>query len=279
MRRAFDLWPKDLVSRRTRERKPEWDVKLAKLLSEAKQELEKHEKASKDSGKKDEASADSDKPTSESGAAGSSVKEASTEPVEPVKPEAHSAKKDEETPQDDQAVTTLGKQDQSNAVPESTLSQPIDPDTSATSTTTEKLSSDEDERAEGKKSSADDKKKRDAEAKKKEEAERDVVNKRQKAELEARVTYLSSLNLSDPGPILDVVVWNDGKDWRVVVGGAEGDGEQNIAPGIDNKPSRLDLRNHKPMTDFHKEKHFERFGTQDLMSYSVNVVDDGEIVR
>lgn len=41
----------------------------------------------------------------------------------------------------------------------------------------------------------------------------------------------------------------------------------------------LDLRNHKPMTDYRKEQQYERFGTQDLMSYSVNIVDDGKILR
>ena len=62
------------------------------------------------------------------------------------------------------------------------------------------------------------------------------------------------------------------------MGGAEGDGEQNIS--IEKEESAvLDMRGLKPMTDFHKEKHYEKFGTQDLMSYSVNIVDDGEIVR
>jgi tripeptidyl-peptidase-2 len=70
-----------------------------------------------------------------------------------------------------------------------------------------------------------------------------------------------------------------GKDWRAVVGGAEGEHEQNIANDEKHQPATLDLRQHRPMTDFRKEKHYERFGTQDLMSYSVNIVDDGEILR
>lgn len=63
-----------------------------------------------------------------------------------------------------------------------------------------------------------------------------------------------------------------------MVGGAEGDGEQNVCSGKD-KPAELDLRDKKPMTDYRKELHYERFGTQDLMSYSVNIVDDGETLR
>lgn len=91
-----------------------------------------------------------------------------------------------------------------------------------------------------------------------------------------------------------------GKDWRCVVSGAEGDGEQNIAPlstsssssneEVDTKddkqnkekssePTTLDLRELRPMTDYRKEMHYERFGTQDMLTYSVNFHDDGELLR
>lgn len=68
------------------------------------------------------------------------------------------------------------------------------------------------------------------------------------------------------------------------MGGAEGDGsEQNIAPSSasegDAQPAMLDLTSHKPMTDFRKERHYERFGQEDLLSYSVNIYDDGDILR
>lgn len=74
-----------------------------------------------------------------------------------------------------------------------------------------------------------------------------------------------------------------GKDWRAVAGGAEGDGEENIAPVVKeadqsktSEPALLDLRAKRPMTDYAKEQHYERFGTQDLMSYSVNIYDEGK---
>lgn len=104
--------------------------------------------------------------------------------------------------------------------------------------------------------------------------------KAKKADLEARLDYLKALEIKDPGPIIEVVAWHDGKDWRVVAGGAEGDGEENLAP-LDNgkTPSILDLSAKVPMTDYRKEHHYERFGSQDLLSYSVNIHDEGTILR
>lgn len=104
--------------------------------------------------------------------------------------------------------------------------------------------------------------------------------KAQKADLEARIDYLKNLDIKDPGPIIEIIAWHDGEDWRVVAGGAEGDGDENLAQTDDGKtPALLDLSDKKPMTDYHKEMHYERFGTQDLLSYSVNVYDDGKVVR
>lgn len=104
--------------------------------------------------------------------------------------------------------------------------------------------------------------------------------KAKKADLEARLEYLKSVEIKDPGPIIEIIAWHDGKDWRVVAGGAEGDGEENLAPLRGNKaPAQLDLSTKKPMTDYRKELHYERFGTQDLLSYSVNIYDEGKTVR
>ncbi|KAL7008695.1 hypothetical protein EMMF5_001957 [Cystobasidiomycetes sp. EMM_F5] len=198
LKRAFDLWPRDLVKRRKQERQPEWDVKIAKLLSEAKKSL------------------------------------------------------------DDFARETQAKKSANSKQAKADDAQ------SRTSAATEKL--------------ADKGEERDSEAQRETEPD-SIADKLKKAELEARLSYLTDFSLDDPGPILDAVVWHDGKDWRCVVGGAEGDGEQNIAALAEDNPAILDLRNHKPMTDFRKEKHYEQFGTQDLMSYSVNIVDNGDILR
>lgn len=45
------------------------------------------------------------------------------------------------------------------------------------------------------------------------------VDEAEKTELEARIEALKELdkNYEDPGPILDCVVFFDGKDWRAVI--------------------------------------------------------------
>lgn len=189
---AFELFPDNLVARRRNERKEAWDVKLGKLLSKAKEDLNAYE-----------ASLKSD----------------------------HS--------KDGQTVSKTGKVSPSSK-----------------------------EESSG------------AEAGEKEQPKKDKSEeKAKKADLEARVEYLKNLEIKDPGPMIEIVAWHDGKDWRVVAGGAEGDGEENLAPLEDGKvPAMLDLTTKKPMTDYRKERHYERFGTQDLLSYSVNIYDRGSIV-
>ena len=234
-KRAYELFPGNLVSRRKRERKVEWDVKVATLLSQASKDVEQFDR-----------DADPEK-TARAGAAQSSTMQ--------TKPAAASSA----------AATATSKSKDTDA----------DTDTA--------------------------KDKSDAE--KKEDAEKEHARKAKKADLEARLAYLNELSsdAEDPGPILDVVVWHDGKDWRSVVGGAEGEGvEQNIAsnPPVPSAPlsdenkdmststststsekATLDLRDKKPMTDYRKERHYERFGTQDLLTYSVNFYDDGQVIR
>lgn len=58
-----------------------------------------------------------------------------------------------------------------------------------------------------------------------EDEERDERRLKRK-DLEDRLESLKQLAeaYDDPGPVLECVVWNDGKDWRAVVGGSEDDG-------------------------------------------------------
>lgn len=213
MKRAFDMWTDDLIVRRKRERKPEWDRKVGELLSSAKRDIAEFEAKSKASEGKS-----------------SETKEVQASPS---------------------ANTGTGKSEASKAA----------------------TSSDEKSKAEP-------------------SSEEKIKEKLHKQELEARLTYLSELSIEDPGPVLDVVVWHDGSDWRCVVGGAEGENvDQDIAPlpksssskegdkAGENDKQVLDLRGKKPMADYAKEKHNERFGTQDLLSFSVKFYDDGEILR
>lgn len=198
MKRAFELWPGDLIGRRKRERKQERDRKIGELLSLAKKNLAEFEaKKGKDAAVK--------------------------RPIELAATKSEATK------------VATGSEDK-KAEPSS---------------------------------------------------EEKTKEKLQKQELEARLTYLSDLDIEDPGPILDVVVWHDGTDWRCVVSGAEGQGvDEDIAPlptepksGEEGEKRVLDLRKQKPMADYVKEHHYERFGTQDLLSYSAKFYDDGEILR
>lgn len=116
---AFDLFPDDLVARRKRERKVEWDVKIGKLIAQATEDLKVFERKV-DAAKKAEKDLDS--------------------------------KKDETKETKDKA---------------------------------EKTKSDEI---------------------KKDKSE----EKAKKADLEARIAYLKDLEIKDPGPIIETVVWHDG---------------------------------------------------------------------
>lgn len=113
-------------------------------------------------------------------------------------------------------------------------------------------------------------------------AKKDEGKALQKEELKAKIQVLKQLasNYSDQGPLIEAVVFHDGKHWRAVVGGAEGEpydsskGEPaNLLAPLSE--SELDLTQNKPMTDFRVEQQWGTFGSQDLLTYSVNIVDDG----
>ncbi|RIA92162.1 subtilase family-domain-containing protein [Glomus cerebriforme] len=85
-----------------------------------------------------------------------------------------------------------------------------------------------------------------------------------KTDLEARIEVLKDAlkNYDDPGIILDVVVFHDGTDWRVVV-------------DVDES---CDLRGAQLLTDYRKELQYHTFSKEDLLSFSVNIYDEGNIV-
>lgn len=121
-RRAFDLWPRDLVKRREGERKAEWEVKMAELVSQAKRDLDMFEKESKPK---------------------------------------------------------------------------CSPSPSATAAATSETSGEKGVDAQKDKGGDEDGDKSEQKAK--------------KADLEARLSYLKDFSYKDPGPIVEVVVWNDGE--------------------------------------------------------------------
>ncbi|KAL4400900.1 serine-type endopeptidase [Malassezia pachydermatis] len=100
-------------------------------------------------------------------------------------------------------------------------------------------------------------------------------------EHKARVAVLQDMhkNWHDPGPILDAVVFHDGTHWRAVVGGGEGD----VTSPTEGESSSLyattlDLRAHKRLTDYRVEREWSYFGDMDLLTYTVNILQDGGLL-
>lgn len=102
-----------------------------------------------------------------------------------------------------------------------------------------------------------------------------------KAELTARVRALKDMlgAWEDPGPVLEAVVFHDGTRWRAAVGGAEGE----PADAAEGEPAAyradtVDLRGAPTLTDFAAERQWATFGQMDLLTYTVNILDDGKLL-
>jgi tripeptidyl-peptidase-2 len=93
-------------------------------------------------------------------------------------------------------------------------------------------------------------------------AEADLLRR---SDLEARVEALKAAmkTYEDPGVMLDCVLFNDGKDWRAVID-VEGSG---------------DLTEQPCLTDYRKELKYHTFGKLDLLNFSVNIYEDGNLLR
>lgn len=102
-----------------------------------------------------------------------------------------------------------------------------------------------------------------------------------RAELSARVDALKAMHKTyqDLGPVLEAVVFHDGTHWRAVVGGGEGD-VHDPALGVPSAAtaSTLDLRARPALTDFRTEREWAYFGERDLLTYTVNILDDGALL-
>ncbi|CAO1619710.1 unnamed protein product [Jaminaea pallidilutea] len=99
----------------------------------------------------------------------------------------------------------------------------------------------------------------------------------EKQELKAQLSVLTDLNSSynDPGPLLEVVTFKQGEQWKTVVGGAEGDIRESTLGLPDETLQKLegqslDLRGLRPLADFHLEQEHNVFGPADLLTYTVN---------
>ncbi|SNX81849.1 related to Tripeptidyl-peptidase II [Melanopsichium pennsylvanicum] len=106
-----------------------------------------------------------------------------------------------------------------------------------------------------------------------------------KDEIKARVQSLKDLAASykDDGPLIEAIVFHNGKNWYAVIGGGEGDTHdpakgqpQHLLKPLEQQT--LDLTNVDPITDFRIHHQWQSFGQQDLLTYSVNIEQDGNLL-
>ncbi|SAM68263.1 related to Tripeptidyl-peptidase II [Ustilago bromivora] len=109
--------------------------------------------------------------------------------------------------------------------------------------------------------------------------------KLKKDEIKARIQALKDLAASykDDGPLIEAIVFHNGKNWYSVVGGGEGETHDpsNGQPEDVLKPlelQTLDLTTIEPITDFRIERQWQSFGQQDLLTYTVNIEDNGNVL-
>ncbi len=109
--------------------------------------------------------------------------------------------------------------------------------------------------------------------------------KLQKDELKARIQTLKDLaaSYSDDGPLIEVIVFHNGKHWYAVVGGGEGETHdsargqpEDLLKPLDSQT--LDLSAVEPITDFRIDHQWQSFGQQDLLTYTVNIEDNGNLL-
>ena len=90
-----------------------------------------------------------------------------------------------------------------------------------------------------------------------------------KEELSAQVEQAGQLmsGYSDPGPIFDILAWiSDDGEWRVVVDSRD---DEEVAAGHTLQALRI----------FSKSGDFANFGEENMMNYSINVWNDGDVVE
>jgi tripeptidyl-peptidase-2 len=90
-------------------------------------------------------------------------------------------------------------------------------------------------------------------------------------DLEEKLASLKSwdgADKEDPGPIFDVVAYNDGVDWQVLVGSQQ-----------DWKNDVCDLTAQTPLRDFDKDQAYGTLTELDSLNYGVHVYDEGKGMR
>ncbi|XP_074561420.1 tripeptidyl-peptidase 2-like [Curcuma longa] len=98
----------------------------------------------------------------------------------------------------------------------------------------------------------------------------DLTLKKAHEDLQNRLDFLrkQAESYDDKGPVIDVVVWNDGDFWRVAVD----------TQSLEDTPDKGKLADFVPLTDYRTERKFGIFSKRDACSFVTNVYDDGNLV-
>lgn len=99
-----------------------------------------------------------------------------------------------------------------------------------------------------------------------------AAGKKQREELDARISYLKDLdkNLDAPGPLIDAVVWHDGSVWRAALDTTECQPPESAGAGA--------LADATPMTDYRTERQHGTFSLADSCTFVTNIYDNGDIL-
>ncbi|XP_020085377.1 tripeptidyl-peptidase 2 isoform X2 [Ananas comosus] len=98
----------------------------------------------------------------------------------------------------------------------------------------------------------------------------DIKLKKTREDLQNRLDFLrkQAESYDDRGPIIDIVVWNDGEVWRVAVD----------TQCLEDDPGCKKLADFVPLTNYRIERKFGVFSKLDACSFVTNVYDEGNLV-
>ncbi|KAK3008490.1 hypothetical protein RJ639_015101 [Escallonia herrerae] len=98
----------------------------------------------------------------------------------------------------------------------------------------------------------------------------DANLKRTREDLQNKVDFLKKQadSYDDKGPVIDAVVWHDGKLWRVALD----------TQSLEDDPECGKLANFTPLTNFRTERKFGIFSKLDACTFVANVYDEGKIL-
>ncbi|KAJ8511728.1 hypothetical protein OPV22_002162 [Ensete ventricosum] len=98
----------------------------------------------------------------------------------------------------------------------------------------------------------------------------DLKLKKAREDLQNRLDFLKKQaeSYDDRGPVIDIVVWNDGDVWRVAID----------TQSLEDSSDTGKLADFVPLTNYRNERKYGIFSKLDACSFVTNVYDDGNLV-